>query len=222
MLDPGTGEELSVDELLEKIREAIVEGRHREIEDLVRTALDGRADAESIINAGMIAAMDVVGDRFGKGRIFVPEMLVSAHTMKKGLDLIKPLLRERDAKSRGTVMMGTVRGDIHDIGKNLVIMMLEGAGFEVIDLGVNMDAVKVVDEVAARRPQVLGLSALLTTTMPEMKTVIEELEARGLRRQVRVMVGGAPLDGAFATQIGADGYGSNASEAVALARRFAS
>jgi 5-methyltetrahydrofolate--homocysteine methyltransferase len=211
-----------MDELLEKIRTAIVEGRHKEIEALVRTATDRRLDAESIVNGGMIAAMDAVGERFGKAEIFVPEMLVSAHTMKKGLEILKPFLRDGNATSRGKVMMGTVRGDIHDIGKNLVVMMLEGSGFEVIDLGVNMDADRVVEEVAARRPQVLGLSALLTTTMPEMKNVIEALEARGLRKGIRVMVGGAPLDAAFAKEIGADGYGRDASEAVALARNFVS
>jgi 5-methyltetrahydrofolate--homocysteine methyltransferase len=211
-----------MDELLQKIRTAIVEGRHKEIESLVRTATDRRLDAESIINEGMIAAMDSVGERFGKAEIFVPEMLVSAHTMKKGLEILKPFLRDGTAASRGKVMMGTVRGDIHDIGKNLVVMMLEGSGFEVIDLGVNMDADRVVEEVAARRPQVLGLSALLTTTMPEMKNVIEALEARGLRKGIRVMVGGAPLDAAFAKEIGADGYGRDASEAVALARNFVS
>jgi 5-methyltetrahydrofolate--homocysteine methyltransferase len=211
-----------MDELLQKIRTAIVEGRHKEIEALVRTATDRRLDAESIVNGGMIAAMDAVGERFGKAEIFVPEMLVSAHTMKKGLEILKPFLRDGNATSRGKVMMGTVRGDIHDIGKNLVVMMLEGSGFEVIDLGVNMDAARVVEEVAARRPQVLGLSALLTTTMPEMKNVIEALEARGLRKGIRVMVGGAPLDAAFAKEIGADGYGRDASEAVALARNFVS
>jgi 5-methyltetrahydrofolate--homocysteine methyltransferase len=165
--------------------------------------------------------MDVVGTDFGSGKIFVPEMLVAALTMKFGLDIVKPRLAGGQIQSRGTVIMATVKGDLHDIGKNLVSMMLEGAGFKVLDLGVDLSVEKLIDQVKAIRPDILGLSALLTTTMPEMQKVIAELKTQGLRDKVKVLVGGAPLDRAFAEKIGADGYGANAAEAVELARRFA-
>jgi 5-methyltetrahydrofolate--homocysteine methyltransferase len=164
--------------------------------------------------------MDVVGKDFGSGKIFVPEMLVSAVTMKAGVDIVKPLLAGGQNLSYGTVLMATVKGDLHDIGKNLVTMMLEGAGFKVVDLGVDLDVQKLIEQVKAIRPDILGLSALLTTTMPEIQKVIAELKAQGLRDKVKVMVGGAPLDRTFAEKIGADGYGANAAEAVELARRL--
>jgi 5-methyltetrahydrofolate--homocysteine methyltransferase len=204
---------------LTRIKEAVIGGKHKDIEALVQAAIDGGADLNQVINDALIAAMDVVGHRFGEGIIFVPEMLVSAVTMKKGLDLIKPLLKG-DGGGKGKVLMGTVKGDLHDIGKNLVIMMLEGAGFQVTDLGVDQGVEQLMEKVEALRPHILGLSALLTTTMPEMKRVIEELQARGLRDQVKVMVGGAPVDQKFADQIGADGYGKDATAAVELARRL--
>jgi 5-methyltetrahydrofolate--homocysteine methyltransferase len=142
--------------------------------------------------------------------------------MKKGLDIIKPLLKEGETESKGTIMMCTVKGDIHDIGKNLVNMMLEGAGFDVIDLGVDLTVETVIGQVEKIKPDVLGLSALLTTTMAEMKKVIETLESKGLRDSIKVMVGGAPVDATFAEKIGADGYGKDAAEAVDLARNFVS
>ena len=202
------------------IKEAIIGGKHHEIENLVQEALKEKLEPDQIINEAMIAAMDVVGARFADNQIYVPEMLVSALTMKKGLDIIKPLLTEDSSASRETILMCTVKGDMHDIGKNLVTMMLEGAGFSVIDLGVDKSVEDVAAEVKKVRPAVLGLSALLTTTMPEMKRVIEALEQEGLRGQVKVMVGGAPVDAAFAEGIGADGYGKDATEAVQLARRL--
>ena len=199
-----------------------VGGKNREIEDLVIAAIEDKANLDEIINDAMIAAMDVVGHRFADGEIFVPEMLVSAVTMKKGLDLIKPFLKDEETKSKGTIIMCTVKGDIHDIGKNLVIMMLEGAGFNVIDLGVDLTVEKLIQQVEKINPDILGLSALLTTTMPEMKNVIETLRSKGLRDSLKVMVGGAPVDSSFAEKIGADGYGKDAAEAVTLARRFVS
>lgn len=205
---------------VEIVRKAVIEGRHREIEELVQKAISHGADPHELIQEGMIAAMDVVGKKFAEGLIFVPEMLVSAVTMKKGLELIKPLLKG-DGKSSGRVVMATVKGDLHDIGKNLVIMMLEGAGFQVTDLGVDIDVETLIQKVRELRPHVLGLSALLTTTMPEMAKVIQALEAGGLRERVKVMVGGAPVDQKFADEIGADGYGKDAAEAVELARRLA-
>ena len=209
-----------MDESIQKIRESIIEGRHKEIESLVREICKTGIALDTVIQEGLIAAMDVVGQKFGAGEIFVPEMLVSAMTMKLGLNIVKPLLTGKAGAPKGTVLMGTVKGDLHDIGKNIVVMMLEGAGFQVIDLGVDIDVEKVVAKVIEIRPQVLGLSTLLTTTMPEMKRVIEELRARGLRDRVKIMVGGAPVDAAFAEKIGADGYGKDAAQAMALARCF--
>jgi 5-methyltetrahydrofolate--homocysteine methyltransferase len=206
---------------METIKNAVIGGKHAEIKGLVQQALDAGVDPGTIINDALIAAMDVVGTDFGTGRIFVPEMLVSAVTMKSGLEVVKPRLAGGESRSRGTVVMATVKGDLHDIGKNLVSMMLEGAGFTVMDLGVDLSVEKLVDQVKSIQPDILGLSALLTTTMPEMQKVIGELKAQGLRDKVKVLVGGAPLDRTFAEKIGADGYGANAAEAVALARRIA-
>jgi 5-methyltetrahydrofolate--homocysteine methyltransferase len=205
---------------MDVIKNAVIGGKHAEIKGLVQKALEAGLDPNAIINDALIAAMDVVGKDFGTGKIFVPEMLVSAVTMKNGLEVVKPLLVGDQAQSRGTVIMATVKGDLHDIGKNLVSMMLEGAGFKTIDLGVDLSVEKLLDKVKEIKPQVLGLSALLTTSMPEMKRVIEELEVQGIRGSLKVMVGGAPVDRIFAEKIGADGYGANAAEAVDLARRF--
>jgi 5-methyltetrahydrofolate--homocysteine methyltransferase len=206
---------------MQSIKNAVIGGKHAEIKGLVQAALDAGLDPNAIINDALIAAMDVVGTNFGSGKIFVPEMLVSAVTMKGGLEVVKQRLAGGQSQSRGTIIMATVKGDLHDIGKNLVSMMLEGAGFKVIDLGVDLSVAKLIEQVKALKPDILGLSALLTTTMPEMQSVIGELKNQGLRDQVKVMVGGAPLDRAFAEKIGADGYGSDATEAVELARRFA-
>ncbi|MCU0605385.1 MAG: corrinoid protein [Desulfobacterales bacterium] len=205
---------------LNTIKDAVIGGKHGEIKGLVQQALDAGFDPSAIVNDALIAAMDVVGKDFGEGKIFVPEMLVSAVTMKAGLQVVKPHLAGGESRSRGTIIMATVKGDQHDIGKNLVSMMLEGAGFKVMDLGVDLCVDKLIDQVKALKPDILGLSALLTTTMPEMQKVIGELKDKGLRDKVKVMVGGAPVDRAFAEKIGADGYGANATEAVELARRF--
>lgn len=205
---------------LKIIQSAIIGGKRREIDGLVQQALDAGIDPGVIVNDAFIAAMDVVGKDFGDGKIFVPEMLVSAVTMKAGLDVLKPRLGGIETQSRGTVIMATVKGDLHDIGKNLVTMMLEGAGYTVMDLGVDLSVEKLVDQVRSIQPDILGLSALLTTTMPEMQKVIGELEKQGLRDKVKVLVGGAPVDLAFAEKIGADGYGANAGEAITLVRRF--
>jgi corrinoid protein of di/trimethylamine methyltransferase len=202
------------------IKNAVIGGKRADIKGLVQQALDAELDPSTIVNEALIAAMDVVGKDFASGKIFVPEMLVAAVTMKDGLEVVKPRLTAGQGQSRGTIIMATVKGDLHDIGKNLVSMMLEGAGFKVLDLGVDLSIEKLIEQVKALQPEVLGLSALLTTTMPEMQKVVGELRAQGLRDKVNVMVGGAPVDQAFAEKIGADGYGSNATEAVELARRF--
>jgi 5-methyltetrahydrofolate--homocysteine methyltransferase len=209
-----------MDKLLEEIKNAVVAGRHQEVEALVERAVSEGLNPDAVINDALIGAMDVVGERFGKGEIFVPEMLVSAMTMKKGLNLVKPRLQDRQAQARGKVVLCTVKGDLHDIGKNLVGMMLEGGGFEVIDLGVDVTVEAVVAEIRRLQPAVLGLSALLTTTLPEMEKVIGELSTQGLRSRVKVMVGGAPVSAQFAQKIGADAYGKDAARAVAIAKEF--
>ena len=205
---------------LEKIQEAIVVGRHKEIEALVQSAMDEGTAPDLIVNGAMIPGMDAVGQKFSTGEIFVPEMLASAVTMNKGLDLLKPILQQGNRESKGTIIVCTVKGDLHDIGKNLVVMMLEGAGFEVIDMGVDMNVENLIDKVKEIRPDVLGLSALLTTTLPEMAKVIESLEAHQIRNQLKVMIGGAPVDAAFSEKIGADAYGKDAAEAVQIARQL--
>ncbi|MCK5203752.1 MAG: corrinoid protein, partial [Desulfobacterales bacterium] len=199
-----------MDKWFEAIKNTVIAGKHKEIDALVEKAIQHKVNPDDLINNALIAAMDVVGDRFAKSEIFVPEMLVAAITMKKGLDIIKPLLKDQEEQSKGKVVLCTVKGDLHDIGKNLVGMMLEGAGLEVIDLGVDVTVENVVDKVAEIKPQVLGLSALLTTTMPEMQNVINLLHDRGIREKVKVMVGGAPLRAEFAQKIGADAFGKDA------------
>jgi 5-methyltetrahydrofolate--homocysteine methyltransferase len=206
---------------LGQIKDVIIGGKHKEIEDLVKAAIKKEdVSLDSIINDAMIAAMDIVGQKFADREIFVPEMLVSAMTMKKGLNIIKPLLQSDASESKGTIIICTVKGDMHDIGKNLVTMMLEGAGFNVVDLGVDLSVEKVIKQVEQVKPEILGLSALLTTTMSEMKKVVEALEEKGLRNNVKVIIGGAPVDAAFAQKIGADGYGDDATEAVRQVRRL--
>ncbi|MBT8372574.1 MAG: corrinoid protein [Deltaproteobacteria bacterium] len=205
---------------LEEIKEKVILGKFQDIEALVDKAVTDGLSMDSIINDALIAAMDVVGDRFGKGEIFVPEMLVSAKTMKAGLDILRPQLQADEGQFKGRVALCTVKGDLHDIGKNLVAMMLEGAGFEVIDMGVDTNVESVLQNIKEIHPHILGLSALLTTTMPEMQRVINELAEEGLRDQVKVMIGGAPISAEFARDIGADAFGKDAAEAVSIARRF--
>ncbi len=209
-------------EILEILKEMVVNGKHKEIEAQVQSAIDSGIDLNRIINDALISAMDIIGKRFADSEIYVPEMLVSAMTMKLGLEKIKPLLTEEEIETKGTILMGTVKGDLHDIGKNLVAMMLEGAGFKVIDLGVDVKIENLVQILKEKKADILGLSALLTTTMPEMSKVIETLEVEGLRDNVKVIVGGAPIDKKFADKIGADGYAKDAAEAVQVARELVS
>jgi 5-methyltetrahydrofolate--homocysteine methyltransferase len=209
-----------MEKLFTEIKDIVVAGKHTEVEALVEKAIAEGTDLNDLINNALIAAMDVVGQRFAKSEIFVPEMLVSAMTMKKGLEIVKPLLKEAESQSKGKVVLCTVKGDLHDIGKNLVAMMLEGAGLEVIDLGVDSTVDTVIARVKELQPEVLGMSALLTTTMPEMEKMLEALKTEGLRDKVKVMIGGAPVGADFATKIGADAYGEDAAEAVNLAREL--
>ena len=202
------------------ISEMVVDGKFNDIEEKVQEAVDTGMDLNRLINEALISAMDVVGKRFSEGKIYVPEMLVSAKTMKLGLDIIKPLLQSDEITNRGTIVMGTVKGDLHDIGKNLVTMMMEGAGFKIIDVGVNVKIEDLVETLKKEKADILGLSALLTTTMPEMQNVIEVLKEAGLRNQVKVIIGGAPIDQVFADKIDADGYGKDAADAVRLAREL--
>jgi 5-methyltetrahydrofolate--homocysteine methyltransferase len=212
--------ETKMQAILAEIKDAVLAGKYKDIEALVEKSLREGCGLDDLINKALIAAMDVVGRRFSQGGIFVPEMLVSAMTMKKGLEIIKPLLKEDEGRSKGTIVLCTVKGDLHDIGKNLVAMMLEGAGFKVIDLGVDATVESVLQKIDEIQPDVLGLSALLTTTMPEMKKIIAEMQARGIRNRLKVIIGGAPVSAEFAQQIGADAYGRDAAEAVTIARRF--
>jgi len=205
---------------LQQIKDAVITRQRAEIEGLVTRAIEEGVEPKSIIDHGLISAMDVIGQQFSDSEIFVPEMLVSALTMKLGLDTVKPLLKSEENEPKGTIIVGTVKGDIHDIGKNIVKMMLEGAGFKVVDLGVDLTVEKLIEQIEAIGPDILGLSALLTTSMPEMKRTVQELREKGLRKKVKVMVGGAPVSNSFSEEIGADGYGADAAEAVVLARQL--
>ena len=187
----------------------------------VQAVIDTGVDAEDILKQGLlIPAMQKVGDLFEKGEYYVPEMLISARAMQGGLELLKPLLASAEVKSTGKVILGTVQGNLHDIGKNLVGMMLEGAGFELVDLGVDVSPKKFADAVQENQPDIVAMSALLTTTMPSMKTTIEALIEAGLRYQIKIMVGGAPVTEEYANSIGADGFAPDASRAATLAQRL--
>ena len=209
-----------MDEVRAALKKAIEEGVAKEAAKAVQQALDGGADPGAILRDVMVPAMDEVGRRYECGDYFLPEMLISARAMKEALAILRPRLIATDVKPAGRVVAGTVKGDLHDIGKNLVCMMLEGAGFEVTDLGVDVAPEKFVDAVRQGGVNLIALSALLTTTLPNMRVTIEQLKAQGLREKVGVMVGGAPVNDKLATEIGADGYAEDAAGAVALARRL--
>jgi 5-methyltetrahydrofolate--homocysteine methyltransferase len=204
--------------LIKDIYDRIVNGEQKDIAEKIQAALDAHLPIESIVNQGMIAAMGEVGDLFEKGEYYVPEMLVSARAMQAGMNYLKPFLAQSDIKSAGSVVIGTVKGDLHDIGKNLVSVMLEGAGFQIKDLGTDVSPQKFVDAVRENRPDILALSALLTTTMPNMVTVIQTLDQAGVRNEVKILVGGAPVTATFAETIGADGFAPDASRAVRVAK----
>ena len=203
---------------LQAMYDAVVNGDLDAAKKGVQAAIDAAIPAGEILQDGLIAPMNKVGELFEKQEYFVPEMLVAARAMQGGLALLKPKLAASGVKPIGTVVMGTVKGDLHDIGKNLVTMMLEGAGFSVVDIGVDQTPEKFVEAAKANRAQVVGISALLTTTMPGMKDTIEAFAKAGMRKQVKIMVGGAPLTDAYAKQIGADGYAADASSAARVAK----
>lgn len=209
-----------MNEYVNSIFKFIMSGDQEGVMTNVQAALDAGVNPEMILNKGMIAAMQAVGKLFEEGEYFVPEMLIAARAMQSGLKILRPELLEADVKPAGTVVIGTVQGDLHDIGKNLVAMMMEGAGFSVVDLGTDVSPDKIVEAVKEHQPEVVGLSALLTTTMPSMEATIKALEEAGLRDQVKVMIGGAPITPDFADQIGADGFSPDASRAATMAKTF--
>jgi 5-methyltetrahydrofolate--homocysteine methyltransferase len=197
----------------------VIEGNLADIAALTTRALEEQATPQQILDLGLMPGMEHVGAQFREGNMYVPEVLRSSRAMQLGMGVLKPLLVRNEARTAGKVVLGTVEGDIHDIGKSLVRMLMEGAGFEVVDLGKSVEPRAFVEAVRREQPQIVGMSALLTTTMRAMAATIQALEAAGLRRQVKVLVGGAPVTEDYARQIGADGYGANAPAAVDLARR---
>lgn len=203
-----------------ELYDAVLTGNAKKAEEVTKAALEAGANPSELLGKYMIPAMDEVGRRFECNEYFVPELLIAARAMKKALELLTPHLAAMGAESAGQVVIGTVKGDLHDIGKNLVASMLEGGGFEVVDLGVDVPTEKFVEAVKERKGCILALSALLTTTMTMMKNVIEALNEAGVRESTKVMIGGAPITQQFAEEIGADGYSDNASAAVALARKL--
>jgi corrinoid protein of di/trimethylamine methyltransferase len=220
MSDEINIQEMSTEEILELMKEDLYDGYAEEIVEEVEELLGRGMQPYDILTQGLVAGMDIVGVDFRDGILFVPEVLMAAKAMKAGMAILRPLLAETGAPKMGTVVIGTVKGDIHDIGKNLVAMMMEGAGFEVFNLGINNsvdDFMKAIDE---HKPEILGMSALLTTTMPYMREVINALKEAGIRDEMIVLVGGAPLNDAFAEDIEADAYCRDAAVAVETAKKF--
>ncbi len=207
-------------DILQEMASNLYDGEDKKVAELVQKALDQGMPPGEILSGGLIAGMDEVGKDFKAGDLFVPEVLIAARAMQAGMSILRPLLAESDAPSAGKYVIGTVKGDLHDIGKNLVKMMLEGAGFETVDLGTDVGSGDFVKAVQEHRPSLLGMSALLTTTMVNMKATIEALEEAGLRDSVRIMVGGAPVTATFAKEIGADAYAPDAASAVDVAREL--
>ncbi len=208
-------------DILQKIAAKLYEGEDEEVAELVQQALDAGKTPKEILQDGLIAGMDQVGKDFKAGDLFVPEVLIAARAMHAGMNVLRPLLTASDSPTVGKYVIGTVKGDLHDIGKNLVKMMLEGAGFETVDLGTDVAPEAFVQAVREHKPRIVGMSALLTTTMVNMKTTIDALQEAGLRDSVKIMVGGAPVTAAFAQQIGADAYAPDAATAVDVARKLA-
>lgn len=208
------------EEIFELMQEDLYDGYAEEIVEEVEELLARGLQPYDILTRGLVAGMDIVGVDFRDGILFVPEVLMAAKAMKAGMKVLRPLLAETGAPKIGTMVIGTVKGDIHDIGKNLVTMMLEGAGFEVIDLGINNPVENYLEAIELHQPDILGMSALLTTTMPYMRVVIDALKEKGIRQDIVVLVGGAPLNDAFAEDIGADAYCRDAAVAVETAKKF--
>ena len=211
---------MSDDEIYELMKEDLYDGYAEEVVEEVNVMLERGHEPYTILTSGLVAGMDIVGADFRDGILFVPEVLMAAKAMKAGMAILRPLLAETGAEKIGTMVVGTVKGDIHDIGKNLTGMMMEGAGFEVIDLGVNNSVDNFMAAIEKHKPDILGMSALLTTTMPYMRVVIDALKEAGIRQDIVVLVGGAPLNEAFAEEIGADAYCRDAAVGVETAKKF--
>ena len=207
-------------EVLQEITKQLYAGKYNEVPALTQRALDEGLTPAQVLKGGLIAGMDMVGRDFKAGELYVPEVLVAAKAMHAGMDVLRPLLVGEDVPTTGRFLIGTVQGDLHDIGKNLVAMMLEGAGFEVLDLGINIAPGAFVEAIKEKEPQLVGMSALLTTTKEAMKVTIEAIAQAGLRDRVKIMVGGAPVTARFAEEIGADGYAPDAGAAVDKAREL--
>jgi len=201
-------------EILKQISDNLQKGNAPKVAELVKTALEQEISPKDILEQGLIDGMDTIGVKFKNNEVYVPEVLIAARAMHAGMEVLKPVLTASGIEPIGKVVIGTVKGDLHDIGKNLVKMMMIGAGFEVIDLGIDVTADKFVDAVKESKSDILAMSALLTTTMPYMKTVIDALEKAGIRKQVKIMVGGAPITENFAMEIKADGYAPDAASAA--------
>lgn len=205
---------------LNNLAQSVIEGNVEQVKDQVRSLIASGTNPVEIVNQGLIAGMNVVGARFKAGDMYVPEVLMCARSMGAGLELVKPLIAEKDVQNKGKVVIGTVKADLHDIGKNLVSMMMQSGGLEVIDIGIDVAPEKFIEAVREHKPDVVGMSALLTTTMPAMKDTIELLAEEGLRDKVKVIVGGAPVSQEFATSIGADGYAPDAATATDLCKEY--
>lgn len=205
---------------LNNLANTVFKGDSTKVKDLTQKLIQDGVDPLAIINEGLIAGMDIVAPKFKAGEMFVPEVMMCAKALHHGLNLVKPLIAEADIPSAGTIVVGTVAGDLHDIGKNLVIMIMESGGFKVIDLGVNVSPADFVEAIKKHHPQVVGMSALLTTTMMAMKQTIDAIRDAGLRDKVKIIVGGAPISQDFADEIGADGYGADAMSARDLCMQF--
>ncbi|MFW6409724.1 MAG: corrinoid protein [Halanaerobiales bacterium] len=204
--------------LLENLSESLQNGKVKEVEDGINQALAEGIAPQKILHEGLMAGMDVIGEKFKNKEIFVPEVLIAARAMNAGMEILKPKLVESGVEAEGRVVLGTVRGDLHDIGKNLVGMMLEGAGFDVFDLGTDVTEEEFVKEVEDKDPHIVGLSALLTTTMPEIGNVIKALKDAGLRDKVTVMIGGAPVNEGYVKEVNADYYAKDAAQAASIAK----
>ncbi len=205
---------------LEEIAQNLIEGNENEVGELTQRALAKGINVIEILNKGLLGGMNVVGERFKQAEMFIPEVLLAARAMNAGMNILKPLLLSAGFRNVGSIVLGTVRGDIHEIGKNLVGIMLSGAGFEVIDLGVNVPPQRFIEVVVEKKAQLIGMSALLTVTMPAMKDTIDELKGAGLKTQIKTMIGGATVTQRYADEIGADGYAQDAVSAVSKAKEL--
>lgn len=205
---------------VQEVYTAVLTGNATETQEKVQTALDNGIPAEEVLNGGLIAAMKEVGQLFEDGEYFIPEMLISARAMQSGMYILRPLLVAQDIKPIGKIVIGTVKGDLHDIGKNLVSMMLEGSGFEIIDIGTDVTPDMFLEAIHTHRPDIVGMSALLTTTMSNMERTLRFLEENGARKGIKIIIGGAPTTQMYADKIGADGYAPDASQATLVAKRM--